>query len=93
MVDMHSQVWDLAAGRVLIEEAGGRYALVRDFVAGDGARRLSAVFGKPAAVDRLLALFARHPLPAAGPAGELLAGPWASCYIGSAHEIPPTARS
>ena len=31
MVDMHNQVWDLAAGQVLIEEAGGRYALVRDF--------------------------------------------------------------
>ena len=57
MVDMHNQVWDLAAGQVLIEEAGGRYALVRDFLAADGARRLSAVFGKPAVVDRLLRLF------------------------------------
>ena len=62
MVDMHNQVWDLAAGQVLIEEAGGRYALVRDFLAADGARRLSAVFGKPAVVDRLLALFAQHPV-------------------------------
>ena len=64
MVDMHNQVWDLAAARVLIEEAGGRYALVRDFPGNDGARRLGAVFGKPGAVERLLAVFAQHPLPA-----------------------------
>ena len=64
MVDMHNQVWDLAASRVLIEEAGGRYVLVRDFPGTDGARRLSAVWGKPGPVERLLAVFAQHPLPA-----------------------------
>jgi hypothetical protein len=32
---------------VLIEEAGGRYAVVRDFAAPDGGRILSAVFGGP----------------------------------------------
>jgi histidinol-phosphatase len=63
MVDMHNQVWDLAAAQVLIEEAGGRYEVVRDFVAADGGRRLGAVFGKPGAVDRLLAVFAQHPFP------------------------------
>ena len=63
MIDMHNQVWDLAASRVLIEEAGGRYEVVRDFPAADGARRLSAVFGKPGAVARVLAVFAQHPLP------------------------------
>jgi hypothetical protein len=57
MVDMHNQVWDLAASQVLIEEAGGRYAVVRDFPAPDGGRILSAVFGKPAVVDRLVAMF------------------------------------
>jgi fructose-1,6-bisphosphatase/inositol monophosphatase family enzyme len=62
MVDMHNQVWDLAAGQVLAEEAGGRYEVVRDFLAADGTRRLSAVFGKPDAVARVLAVFAQHPL-------------------------------
>ena len=57
MVDMHNQVWDLAASQVLIEEAGGRYAVVRDFPALEGGRILSAVFGKPAVVDRLVAMF------------------------------------
>jgi histidinol-phosphatase len=56
MVDMHNHVWDLAPSQVLVEEAGGRYVVVRDFPAPDG-RLLSAVFGKPAAVDRLVALF------------------------------------
>ena len=57
MVDMHNHVWDLAPSQVLIEEAGGRYAVVRDFAARDGSRILSAVFGRPAVVDRLVALF------------------------------------
>jgi len=57
MVDMHNQVWDLAPSQVLIEEAGGRYAVVRDFPAPDGGPILSAVFGKPAVVDRLLPVF------------------------------------
>jgi len=57
MVDMHNRVWDLAPSQVLIEEARGRYAVVRDFPGPDGGRLLSAVFGKPAIVDRLLALF------------------------------------
>ncbi len=57
MVDMHNQIWDLAPSRVLVEEAGGRYTVVRDFAASDGSRVLSAVFGKPGVVDRLAALF------------------------------------
>jgi fructose-1,6-bisphosphatase/inositol monophosphatase family enzyme len=57
MVDMHNHVWDLAPSQVLVEEAGGRYAVVRDFTAPDGSRILSAVFGRPAVVDRLVALF------------------------------------
>jgi len=57
MVDMHNHVWDLAPSQVLVEEAGGRYAVVRDFTAADGGRVMSAVFGKPALVDRVLPLF------------------------------------
>jgi histidinol-phosphatase len=56
MVDMHNHIWDLAAAQILIEEAGGRYAIVRDFPAADGSRLISAVFGRPAIVERLLIL-------------------------------------
>ena len=55
MVDMHNHVWDLAPSRVLAEEAGGRYTVLRDFSTPEG-RILSAVFGRPRAVDRLVAL-------------------------------------
>jgi fructose-1,6-bisphosphatase/inositol monophosphatase family enzyme len=57
MVDMHNHVWDLAPAQVLIEEAGGRYETVRDFPADDGSRLVSAVFGRPVIVERLLPLF------------------------------------
>src|SRR5213078_686787 len=36
MVDMHNRVWDLAPSQVLVEEAGGSYAVVRDFPGPDG---------------------------------------------------------
>ncbi len=57
MVDMHNHLWDQAPSQVLIEEAGGRYAVVRDLPGSDGHRVLSAVFGQPAVVDRLVRLF------------------------------------
>lgn len=52
MVDFHDTLWDLAAARVLVEEAGGSYRTVRDFRVGD-ARIYSAVFGRPALVARV----------------------------------------
>jgi fructose-1,6-bisphosphatase/inositol monophosphatase family enzyme len=58
MVDMHNHVWDLAPSQVLAEEAGGRYAVIRAFPTPEG-RILSAVFGRPRAVDRLVALLQR----------------------------------
>jgi fructose-1,6-bisphosphatase/inositol monophosphatase family enzyme len=62
---MHNHVWDLAPSQVLAEEAGGRYAVVRDFPGADGSRLLSAVFGKAAVVEDLVPLFARAPRPPA----------------------------
>jgi len=61
MVDMHNHVWDLAPSRVLIEEAGGAYEVVRDFPEPDGGRLLSAVFGKGAVVERLVEVFRSNP--------------------------------
>lgn len=56
MVDAHNAIWDLAPSQVLIEEAGGAYAVVRDIATPDG-RMLSAVFGRPNVVEQILPLF------------------------------------
>ncbi len=55
MVDYHDAPWDLAAARILAEEAGGVYRVVRNFVV-DGVSISSAVFGKPAIVERIRTL-------------------------------------
>jgi histidinol-phosphatase len=55
MVDYHDTPWDLAASRILAEEAGGIYRVVRRFVV-DGVPIYSAAFGKPTIVERLCAL-------------------------------------
>lgn len=60
MVDAHNHIWDVAPSRVLIEEAGGAYAVVRDFETPDG-RLLSAVFGKRGVVDRVVSVFEAPP--------------------------------
>lgn len=55
MVDYHDAPWDLAASRILSEEAGGIYRVVRHFVV-DGVPIYSTAFGKPSIVERLCAL-------------------------------------
>jgi histidinol-phosphatase len=52
MVDYHDAPWDLAASRILVEEAGGIYRIVRQFVV-EGVPICSAVFGKRTVVERL----------------------------------------
>ncbi len=51
-------LWDLAATQILIEEAGGRYVEVKRLeVPGKGTFH-SAVYGRPAIVDRLVEIIA-----------------------------------
>jgi len=64
MVDMHNHVWDLAPSQVLAEEAGGRYTILRQLSTPEGPL-LSAVFGRPQAVERLVALLQAPAPPAA----------------------------
>lgn len=58
MVDWHNKIWDLAAAQILVEEAGGRYVTVRELDLPGTGKIYSAVFGKPAMVDRLVKLVA-----------------------------------
>ena len=52
-MEWHTPLWDLAATQILIEEAGGRYRWVKDTGSPEEGHFCSAVFGKPAVVDRL----------------------------------------
>ncbi len=52
-MEWDTPLWDLAATQILIEEAGGSYQWVKDIEVPGQGRFYSAVFGKPALVDRL----------------------------------------
>lgn len=51
-------VWDLAATRVIVEEAGGRYICVREREQAGAGILYCAVFGRPALVDRIALMLA-----------------------------------
>jgi fructose-1,6-bisphosphatase/inositol monophosphatase family enzyme len=52
MVEYGNKIWDLAAARILVEEAGGAYRALDALDSPDGTL-LAAAFGKPALVARL----------------------------------------
>ena len=52
------QVWDLAATRIIVEEAGGRYVCVRERGQAGGSTLYCAVFGRPALVHRIALMLA-----------------------------------
>jgi len=58
MVDVGNVIWDIAAARILVEEAGGACRVVQDYASGP-ERIISLVFGRPSVVERLAAFFAR----------------------------------
>lgn len=56
-IEWKAKLWDLAATRVLVEEAGGTYRLLEEIEQPGGGTLYSAVFGKPelvAGIARLL---------------------------------------
>jgi fructose-1,6-bisphosphatase/inositol monophosphatase family enzyme len=57
MVDFDLRPWDLAASRILVEEAGGRYLVLAQRGEGADARR-DVVLGKPPVVDWVAATIA-----------------------------------
>jgi fructose-1,6-bisphosphatase/inositol monophosphatase family enzyme len=54
-VDAGNPIWDIAAARILVEEAGGRFHVVQDYQSGS-ERIFTTVFGRPTVVQRLAAL-------------------------------------
>ncbi len=58
-VDWHVRAWDRAATQIIIEEAGGKFVSIEESSAPLYERRFSSVFGKPRAVDYLVALIKR----------------------------------
>jgi fructose-1,6-bisphosphatase/inositol monophosphatase family enzyme len=62
MVDAHNHIWDVAPSRMLIEEAGGAYAVVRDAATPAGSL-LTVVFGQPGVVERLVSVFDEAAIP------------------------------
>ncbi len=56
-VDYGNPIWDFAASRILIEEAGGKFIIVRSWEVASVGRVYGSIFGKPVLVDRLTAHF------------------------------------
>ncbi|MHB8743183.1 MAG: inositol monophosphatase family protein [Sulfuricaulis sp.] len=52
-VDYGNPIWDFAASRILIEEAGGKFCVVRTWDVPSPGRVYGSIMGKPILVDRL----------------------------------------
>ena len=56
-VDYGNPIWDFAASRILIEEAGGKFITVRAWDVPSFGRVYGSIMGKPVLVDRLAKFF------------------------------------
>lgn len=54
-IDAGNPIWDIAAARILVEEAGGAFRVVHEYLVG-AERFYTAVFGRPAVVARVAEL-------------------------------------
>jgi fructose-1,6-bisphosphatase/inositol monophosphatase family enzyme len=59
-VDYGNPVWDFASSRILIEEAGGKFTVVRTWSVPPLGWVHGSIFGKPALVDKLAAHFKKE---------------------------------
>lgn len=57
MVDFGVKIWDICATQVLIEEAGGKYAVAQRLKKPGAETLYGIIFGKPRVVDWLLPIF------------------------------------
>jgi len=54
-VEWNAPLWDVAATRIVIEEAGGKYAQLKGAKGEDGEPLHNVVFGRPGLVERIVA--------------------------------------
>ena len=59
-VEYGDPIWDFAASRILIEEAGGKFTVVRTWSVPSLGWVYGSVFGKPTLVDRLVKHFKKE---------------------------------
>jgi len=59
-VEYGDPIWDFAATRILVEEAGGKFSVVRTWNVPSLGWVYGSVFGKPTLVDRLLKHFKKE---------------------------------
>jgi histidinol-phosphatase len=57
MIDFHINVWDIAATRLLVEEAGGKFLLIQKKQLAGGKIKYNMICGKPKVVDWLSEIF------------------------------------
>ncbi len=57
MVDFRLNPWDTAATKILIEEAGGKFLLLRETPTSEGKTKQDIIIGKPTVVDWLAKIF------------------------------------
>jgi len=57
MVDFHLNVWDMAATQIMIEEAGGKYVLLKKYEVAKEKYKYNIICGKPEVVDWVTKFF------------------------------------
>ncbi len=57
MIDFHLNVWDMAATKIIIEEAGGKFVLLNKWKSPQGIYKYNIICGKPEVVDWATAFF------------------------------------
>ena len=59
-IDYGTAIWDVAANRILMEEAGGKFSVIRTWNVPSFGQVTASIMGKPILVDRLTKYFPEH---------------------------------
>ena len=57
MIDFHVNAWDIAATQLIIEEAGGKFLVLKQFALPSGKLKYNIICGKPKVVAWLSTIF------------------------------------
>lgn len=59
-IDYGTAIWDVAANRILMEEAGGKFSVIHAWDVPSLGQVTSSIMGKPTLVNRLMKYFPEH---------------------------------